>query len=99
MRSAPRGGGGNMQVAGEQALRGLGALPVKPRPRRFWSGLHQAQLWALDSAWYLTVVAVLVGAGLAVLFVVEPYGIGQRWIRGLAWRASLEESRKVLASV
>ncbi|MFL5348297.1 MAG: DUF2254 domain-containing protein [Hyalangium sp.] len=88
-----------MRVAEEPALRGLGALPVRPWPGRFRSRLHSARTSARDSTWLLPVVGAVVGAGLAVLFVVEPFGIRPSWIRGLAWRASMEDSRRILASM
>ncbi|MBZ4420196.1 DUF2254 domain-containing protein [Myxococcus sp. RHSTA-1-4] len=41
----------------------------------------------------------MVGAGLAILFVAEPFGTHHGVLRGLAWHTSVRESRTILSSV
>jgi uncharacterized membrane protein len=86
-------------VAVEPAPRSLRAPSVKPRPGNSRHGLLQARMWTRDSVWVLSAVGAVVGAGLAVLFVANPYGLRPRWLSGMAWRASVHDSRAVLASV
>ncbi|MFY0567838.1 DUF2254 domain-containing protein [Archangium lansingense] len=88
-----------MSVGVEPAPRGLRAPHVKPRPGPSGSGLHRVRLWVRDSAWILPAVGAVLGALLAVLFVLEPFGLAHSWLRGLAWRASVSDARKVLASI
>ncbi|MGZ3459038.1 MAG: DUF2254 domain-containing protein [Archangium sp.] len=41
----------------------------------------------------------MVGAGLAILFVIEPFGTEHGVLRGLAWRTSVREARTLLSSI
>lgn len=88
-----------MSVGVEPAPRGLRTPQVKPWLGVSRSRLHQAALWVRDSAWIFPAVGAVVGGGLAVLFVLEPFGLHHGWLRGMAWNASVSDARRVLSSI
>lgn len=54
---------------------------------------------ARESTWLLSALGALLGTGLALLFVIKPFGLTHAWLRGIAWQASVQDSRTALASV
>ncbi|ATB27403.1 hypothetical protein MEBOL_000843 [Melittangium boletus DSM 14713] len=54
---------------------------------------------ARNSAWLHPAAGAVLGAGLAVLFVVNPFGTHHWLPRGLAWRISVAQARTGLGSV
>ncbi len=60
--------------------------------------VRRVMMWARNSTWLFPTLGMGVGAGLALLFVAEPFG-RPWWLSGLAWRASVEEARVLLATM
>jgi uncharacterized membrane protein len=56
-------------------------------------------VWARNNPWLLPSLGALLGAGLAVLFVANPFGTQYGPLRGLAWRITVAQARTGLGSV
>jgi len=88
-----------MNVGSAPAPRGWRAPSVRPRPTRFRSEYPRSRIWARNSVWLLPAVGAVLGAGLAEFFVANPLDTHHWLLRGMAWRASVEEARASLGSV